>query len=351
MMVALGSGITPIMGMLRALANTPPGDRPLVQLHYASPTWEDTIFGQELEGMDPEGTWLRTVYYLSSERRRMTVDAVLTSAGKRASRASWYVCGPEAFKADLQDRLAALGVPRKQIHAEVFATKAGPAYRVEARGGAGVGGQLQIADTGVDLDVRPEETILTALERHGYQPDFSCRAGVCGACKLKVLAGQVDPVGESLSSADQAAGYVLSCLAHPIGDVSLASGGRPPAGVKRVAASADAAGMRAAITPFVRVSALLSASALLLGAWNLTDHRPASWGTAAAAPPPAAPSPTATAKPAQTPTPTQVQGSGPAATPTQVQGSGPAGTPTPTARPTPRPTPKPTCKSTQSKPC
>jgi ferredoxin-NADP reductase len=245
-MVALGSGITPIMGMLRAIERMPPSQRPLVQLHYASPSWEEMIFAQELDEMDPDETWLRQYHYLSSEGNRMTVEDVTRRSGKMAARANWYMCGPEAFKADLQASLAELGVPRRQIFSEVFATKSGPAYSVEARGGTGVGGQLQIAETGASLDVRPEETILTALERHGYHPNFSCRAGACGECKLKVLSGQVDPVGEALSDTERSAGYVLSCLARPIGEVTLASGGRPPAGVKRVAVAADVTSVRGA---------------------------------------------------------------------------------------------------------
>jgi ferredoxin-NADP reductase len=344
-MVALGSGITPIMGMLRAIERMPPSQRPLVQLHYASPSWEEMIFGQELDEMDPDETWLRQYHYLSSEGDRMRADAVTLRVGKAATRAYWYMCGSESFKADLQARLAELDVPQKQVHSEVFATKAGPAYRVEARNGTGIGGQLQIAETGASLDVRPEETVLTALERHGYHPNFSCRAGACGECKVKVLAGQVDPVGEALSATERSEGYVLSCLARPIGEVTLASGGRPPSGVQRLAvgAGADASGVRAAVTPFVRLSAILSTGALLLGTWMLTDHRPASWDVVGAAPAgtPTATDVTPTAAPTQVHTPT-------AAHPVPTT-PGQGGSVAPTPKPTPKP--KPTCVSTKSKPC
>ncbi|HKB47626.1 MAG TPA: FAD-binding oxidoreductase [Ktedonobacterales bacterium] len=57
--VAAGSGITPIMGMLRALARLHPDDRPLAQLHYASRTEEDVIFGDDLDHLDPHSIWLR----------------------------------------------------------------------------------------------------------------------------------------------------------------------------------------------------------------------------------------------------------------------------------------------------
>jgi ferredoxin-NADP reductase len=357
--VAAGSGVTPIMGMMRAIARMPEEQQPLAQLHYASKSPDDIIFGDELAEMDPDQTWLHQRHYLSSRRERMTVDEILGRAGTMGRRAHWYVCGPEALKRELQEKLARQGVPPAQIHSEIFATQAGPAYRVDGRAGSSAGGGLRIADTGAVLDVQPGETLLTALERQGYHPEFSCRAGACGTCKLKLVAGQVDSAGEALSSADRAAGYVLSCIARPMGDVTLASGGRPPAGTARIAAVAGGgSGRRAGSVTRTRVAAFVGASALLLGSWNLTDHRPLSWAAQAAGASPTAASsvvatlpagatvtvghsgaPTATLVPGR-PTPTPVPGQ-----PTATPG------PKPTATPPPTPKPTPTCKSTPSKPC
>ncbi len=334
--IAAGSGITPIMGMIRSLARIPASQQPLAQLHYASKSPQDIIFGDELSETDPQQNWLYQRHYLSSSRDRMTVDAILARAGTMGRRAHWYVCGPDTLKHELQEKLARQGVPATRIHSEIFATKAGPAYRVEARGGTGVGGSLRIAETGTVLDVQPQETLLTALERHGYRPDFSCRAGACGACKLRVLEGQVDPIGEALSGSERAAGFVLSCIARPVGDVTLASGGRPPAGVARVAAAAGPAmpaGVRGRAVHPVRIAAMVGVGALLFTSWNLTDHRPASWAQAAAQPTATVTQVTVTPHPVA-PTPTLA--------PNQ---------PAPTATPKPRPTPTPTCVSTQSKPC
>ncbi len=64
--VAVGSGITPIFGMLQALDLMPEEERPPVQLHYASRTREDIIFSWELARLDPEERWLHQWHYLSS---------------------------------------------------------------------------------------------------------------------------------------------------------------------------------------------------------------------------------------------------------------------------------------------
>jgi ring-1,2-phenylacetyl-CoA epoxidase subunit PaaE len=353
-MVALGSGITPIMGMIRAIARMHPNERPLVQLHYSSKSPRDIIFGRELREMDPDQEWLQQRYYLSSEGNRMTTEKLMAHAGWVADRAYWYMCGPESLKHELQQRLAKAGVPPKRIFSEVFATSTGPAYKVEGRGGSGVGGKLLIEETGDVLDVEPQDTLLTALERNGYRPDFSCRAGACGACKLKVLSGQVDPVGEALTARERTEGYVLSCIARPIGDVTLASGGRAPAGGARngVAAVAGAAS-RASTTMTVRMSALVGVGALLMGSWQMTNHRPASWGASAAPAPtqPAVVSTTTGAHPGATPGHVAPP---PTATPAPVLssgstggggGGGPAPTPTP-VRVAPTPTPVPTVCTT-----
>jgi len=332
-MVALGSGITPIMGMLRAINQMPQDERPLVDLHYGSRSADDEIFGAELGEMDPEQRWLRQWISYSAEGDRITPEVVLTRSATLAKRAHWYMCGPESFKQELQARLHRMGVAQERIHSEVFATKSGPAYVVETDGGASVGGRITIAETGAVLDAQPEETLLTALERQGYHPAFSCRAGSCGACKLRVLVGQVNPVGEALSDADRADGYVLSCIAHPIGDVTLQSGGAAPGSV------GVAGGAQVGARALVRLGAFVGVSALLLASWNLTDRRPPSWSQPSinAATNGVAASPTV---PVSAPTPSaQPSHAQPTAT---TASSAPSSTsPAPTPKPAPTATPKP----------
>ncbi|HEY7834557.1 MAG TPA: hypothetical protein VIG30_13360, partial [Ktedonobacterales bacterium] len=57
--------------------------------------------------------------------------------------------------------------PERQIHFEVFAAQAAPAYRVDSRTSGAEGGILRIVETGAVLDAQPHETLLTALERPG----------------------------------------------------------------------------------------------------------------------------------------------------------------------------------------
>lgn len=323
--VAAGSGITPIIGMVRYLAALPASQQPLVQLHYASHSPDDTIFGDELAQLDPEETWLRQYHYLSVDHDRMTPSKILDAAGRIVTHARWYMCGPESLKRDLIQMLTAKGVASGQIHTELFATQQGPAYQVAAKHAAG--GNVRIVETGATLDVHPRETLLSALERHGYHPSFSCRVGSCGACKLQVIDGEVAPVGEMLTQSEREEGYVLGCIAYPYGDVTIGSGGRPPAGVERITSVGMPTTPARAGTAFrLRVAAALALCGVFLGMWNLTNHKPYSWQANAAT------------------NPTPIQAS---LTKIPLQPTDTAAPGQPTA--TPKPKPSPTATSTPSK--
>jgi ring-1,2-phenylacetyl-CoA epoxidase subunit PaaE len=282
--VAAGSGITPIFGMLSALALLPPERRPLVQLHYASRSPAETIYLRELEALDPESTWLRRSYYFSAQGTRLTPQAALGNVGQQAARAHWYICGPEALKRDLQKHLQSYAVPAEHVHVETFASPAAPPASGNANqfpGAArGIGARVRVADTGAVLSVQPNETLLTALERHGYTPDYSCRAGACGTCKLRLLSGNVQPCGDALSPAERQAGYVLSCVARPVGDVTIASAGDPPvAGLASAAARRIPARRQAAIRR-VRALTAVAVFGLLVGSWSLVNYKASSAQTA-----------------------------------------------------------------------
>lgn len=368
--IAAGSGITPIYGMLRAITRMHPDDRPLVQLHYASRTVEDSIFLDELEIMDPREEWLRQYHYLSSEGDRMTVDSILKRTGKYVYWAHFYFCGPEDLKRELTLALKNLDISSDQIHSEVFATRQSqqsrPAYRLDGNPSVSNGGSVRIAETGAVLDVQQNETLLAALERQGYHPDFSCRAGACGNCKLKLLAGTVDSPGEALTPAERSDGFILSCIARPLGEITLASGGKRPPGVPIIDAAMSAIGKNSGQSTLVRIGSLAAVGMLVLGSWNLTNHAPPSWFKSSAAPSPpssqqtpvilptntpASTAPTTTSVPVGQPVPTTPPiTNAPTATPKPV--SQPTATPKPVTAPTatPKPAPQPTATSTPSPP-
>jgi ferredoxin len=315
------------MGMLRALDALPTAARPPAQLFYAARSPELQIFGDALDELDPDETWLCQWHAFSSAGDHLTPAGVLERAGEHPERARWYICGPEILKRDLQEELVDAGTPLDRIHAEVFATDSAPAYRVPAVAPGELVATVRVAETGEDLDARPGETLLATLERHGYRPPANCGVGACGSCKLRLLSGRAEPAGEALSARARGAGYVLACVAQPMGDVTIASGGEPPReGVMAGARSGPARGARWR----VRLAALVAVVALMAGCWSLTDHPPAGTPPAGTAHPAATHAATHAARPVAT------HRAKPAATRVPAPASNPAH-PKPAATATPMP--------------
>lgn len=270
--VAGGSGITPIYAMLRALARMAPAERPRVTLHYAYHGHEDAIFGRELAALDPQRAWLTQYHYMTTQGQRLNLPHVVATIGAQAAQAQWYVCGPNAIRHELEAAAARHGVPATHIHAEVFTS---PAIRQPGQiTQSGKGARIRLADSGAVLTMQPGETLLETLERSGYRPDFSCRAGACATCRLRVVAGKVRDSGEndSLTPAERAQGYVLSCVAQPQGDVTLATAGRRVAQPQAVAAGGARRppAARIAARRSLRVGVAAATIGLFAGIWGLT---------------------------------------------------------------------------------
>ena len=290
--VAVGSGITPISGFLRAIAALHPASRPKVQLHYASRSLQEMIYRQEIFSLD----WLRQKHYLRTEGPRLTPRQIFANAYPLPRDAQWYICGPEAFTLQLNQTLTSIGVPENFIHFEIFADQS--RKRSTANASQAVIGRVAIKETGAVVDVRDQETLLEALERHGYQPEFGCRSGNCGTCQLHVLHGQVhNPGTRFLSATELRGGAVLGCIARPQGDITIESGGIPPRGTPLIGRTVTQ--KRARQKYGLRIATAVTISALTIGLWQLTDHKPIQAATSMSATPTVT-TPAATATPAGT---------------------------------------------------
>lgn len=280
--VAAGSGITPIYGMLRAIASLPLDQRPPVQLHYAGRDPSELIFAGELARLDPAEYWLRQWHYLSGHGLRLTPGRLLEfveRSGADPDAADWYICAPEKLKHNLARALHARRVPPTRVHMEVFAS---PKARVPVPSRRANGSQqptpyarLRLAESGGILDAQPGETLLETLEWHGYQHPFSCRAGACGECKLRVLAGHVAPTGSGMLTPDErSAGYVLGCIAQPHGEVTLAGialHAREFASATTGPRSTSTSPSRRGFKVLLRAGMLAATIGLFGGAWLLTS--------------------------------------------------------------------------------
>ena len=83
--------------------------------------------------------------------------------------------------------------------------------------------KIHIAQSDISFDCAAGSTILDAARQAGYELPYSCRTGICGSCKGKILQGEIAPSShtEALSEHEKSAGYALFCQARPLSDIEI----------------------------------------------------------------------------------------------------------------------------------
>lgn len=211
-----GSGITPVMSMLRTLRDT--GHRGRVTfLHYAR-SRQDEMFADELDEIAAAMPRARIVrVYTREPADGMELAgrfcaAHLDHLGIEPAGMLTYVCGPAGLIATVRDVYDELGAVHL-LRAEYFKV---PSVDV---GAADATGTLTFDDSGISAD-NDGTTILQQAEAAGLTPAYGCRMGVCNTCAVKKNHGAVRHVisGEVGANTDET---IKICVNVPVGDVSV----------------------------------------------------------------------------------------------------------------------------------
>ncbi|MGE7955315.1 1,2-phenylacetyl-CoA epoxidase subunit PaaE [Pseudomonas sp. NPDC089530] len=232
--VAAGSGITPILSIIKSTLETEPHSR--VTLLYGNRSSSSALFREQLE--DLKNRYLRRlnlIFVFSREQQDVDLYNGRIDADKCARLFSrWldvraldaaFICGPQEMTETVRDSLKERGMAAERIHFELFAA-AGSQHKREAREAArqldAAVSQITVISDGralvFDLP-RNSQNILDAGNAQGAELPYSCRAGVCSTCKCKVIEGEVEmDSNHALEDYEVAAGYVLSCQSFPVSD-------------------------------------------------------------------------------------------------------------------------------------
>ncbi|KUI25018.1 3-ketosteroid-9-alpha-hydroxylase [Mycobacterium sp. IS-1742] len=218
---AAGSGITPVMSILKSALAVGSGRIVLV---YANRDERSVIFAAELRELTARHPdRLTVVHWLESVQGIPRRDQ-LTALARRFTGGEAYLCGPAPFMTAVQAALADAGVPRDEVHTEVFRSLTGDPFAEVAPVDTAADGEA--ADLRVDLDgqqhslrwARPA-TLVDVMLTAGLDVPYSCREGQCGSCAATLVSGQVDmPDTEILEPEDIEAGTILGCQARPASD-------------------------------------------------------------------------------------------------------------------------------------
>jgi ring-1,2-phenylacetyl-CoA epoxidase subunit PaaE len=234
--IAGGSGITPILSIMKTVLAREPRSR--FTLIYGNRSLKSTMFKEELEDLkDRYLTRLVLHHVFSDEHTDAPVNMGLMDRAKlgeflrvlvpAATIDHAFVCGPFQMNDEAQAALLAAGVPEEQIHIERFgvaqqASAAVGAVVHEAKPGDAERSRVVIVRDGLRREIdfsRDQPSILDAASAAGLEVPFSCTSGVCGTCRAKVLEGDVRMERNfALGKQEVAAGFVLTCQAHPMTD-------------------------------------------------------------------------------------------------------------------------------------
>ncbi|MDI5979213.1 FAD-binding oxidoreductase [Amycolatopsis magusensis] len=219
-LVAAGSGITPMMSVIRTLLAAPASAR--ISLLYSNRGPDEVIFADELSRLERENPGrLSVTHVLTREHGRLDAAGVhgWLSDLRPPNDARYYLCGPEALMDTVQGVLTERGVPDDRVHHERYTSGVGTATTATTP-------QQMVVEDGTrevgSVVVEPGQTLLDAGLAAGLEMPYSCTVGNCGDCRVKLRGGEVAMTEPNcLTPQQRAGGYVLACVGCPLSKVTL----------------------------------------------------------------------------------------------------------------------------------
>jgi len=210
--ISAGSGVTPIMSMLRALARRDALDD-VVLLHSARHP-DDVIFGAELRGLAERHEGFRLHEQLTDEMGRMgpsDLDRLCPDWREREA----YISGPAEMLDGMDEHWEEHGDPER-LHMERFQPLVG-----SEDAGHGEGGTVRLTKSEVEAESDGSQPILVVGEEAGATLPFGCRMGICHTCVGKLCSGQVRDLRTGEVSGTEGE-MIRTCVNAPEGPVELA---------------------------------------------------------------------------------------------------------------------------------
>lgn len=194
-LVAGGIGITPLLAMLVSAGKY----KIPWELHYAARSQKECAFYNFIQQKYSNSV----KFYFGDRRERLNPKQILK---EQPLGTHVYLCAPQSLMADCRSAAQALGYPDSAIHRELFgAVKSNKVKPFTA----------VLAQSEKEIKVPKDQTLLEALEAAGLSPNYSCRAGGCGACEVKVIEGEIKHLDSYYSSAEKAEqDRILACISR-----------------------------------------------------------------------------------------------------------------------------------------
>jgi ferredoxin-NADP reductase len=205
--ITAGSGITPVMSMLRTLVRR---DQITDVIHlHSAPTADDVMFGGELDQLARDHAGYQLRLRATRSQGRLDLSRLATEVPDWRDRQTW-ACGPESMLNAAERAWSAAGVGDR-LHLERFAvSRAAP---------AGAGGTVTFAKSGKSTTADAATSLMDAGESTGVQMPFGCRMGICQSCVVGLVDGHVRDLRTGV--VHEPGTRVQTCISAASGDCVL----------------------------------------------------------------------------------------------------------------------------------
>ena len=228
---AAGSGITPILSIIRSLLARELKSR--FFLFYGNRSTNDMLFGEALADLKDRFLRRFSIFHvlsrevqdidvlngrLDAEKLRLLLGRVVPLEAIDHA----FICGPTGMSEAIEALLRGTGLPVERIHIERFVSayegkpkpKAAPVLDAPHKTAV-----LIIDGQRKEVPVAEGEAVLDAALRAGVDLPYACRGGMCCTCRAKLVEGQATmDVNYSLEAWETQGGFILTCQAHPVSD-------------------------------------------------------------------------------------------------------------------------------------
>jgi len=229
---AAGSGITPILSIVKGVLAREPNSR--FFLFYGNRSTSGMLFREALEELKDRFMQRLSVFHvISGEEQDLPilygrldgekVRALLRSLVPASDVDHVFICGPSGMSEDVETTCRDIGLAADRIHVERFVSEFGGKPRAKAVIAAGAPpkamASLIIDGKRREVPVAEGEAVLDAALRAGMDLPFACKGGMCSTCRAKLVEGSAEmEVNYSLEPWELKAGFILTCQARPTSD-------------------------------------------------------------------------------------------------------------------------------------
>ena len=221
---AAGSGITPVMSILKSVLESEPNST--FVLVYGNKSPEETIFHNELHDLQLKYVGRFFVHYVYSQAKvenelfgridKSTVNFVLNNKHKEKEFDKFYLCGPEEMINLVSTVLKEHNFADKNIKFELFSTSTANENAAAESHSGHTKITVLVDDEETTFEMSQKQTVLEAALKQGVDAPYSCQGGICSSCLARVTNGTAEMKKNSiLTDGEIAEGLILTCQAHP----------------------------------------------------------------------------------------------------------------------------------------